>query len=96
MNVEGVEGKHGVFVHEAIQVNVGDDEARRAAVCILEDPLHVAAYGDGGATQAVEDGHFLSIRQGENDVVRFRHSFKKGRHQSYHLCHNLWPLQLCH
>lgn len=42
MHVEGVDGKGGLSLSESVEVDVGDDEARGAAVGVLEDSLKVA------------------------------------------------------
>lgn len=49
MNVEGINRKQRLSLREAVEVNVGNDEARRAAICVLEDPLEVALQRDCGS-----------------------------------------------
>lgn len=42
MNIEGIDGERGVALREAIEVDVGDNVAGRAAVSILENSVEIA------------------------------------------------------
>lgn len=54
MYVEGVNGQQWLPLSEAVEVHVGHNEARRATVGVLEDPLEVAVDGDSGPGQPME------------------------------------------
>ena len=49
----GVEHLH-LRSHEAIEVRIRDHEARRATICVLEDPLHVLFNANRGCTEPME------------------------------------------
>lgn len=48
VDVKGVDRQRRLAVSEPIEVNVGDDEAGGATICVLEDPLQVGLNGDSG------------------------------------------------
>ena len=54
VDVEGVDGQRGLSAGEAVEVSVGHNEARRAAVGVLEDPPQVAVDGDRRPRQPLE------------------------------------------
>ena len=54
MDVEGVDGERGAAAQEAVEVDVGDDVAGRAAAGEAEDALQVAADGDGRLREPLE------------------------------------------
>lgn len=74
MNIERIDGQRGVTLHETIEIDVGNNVARRAAVCILEDSVEISVNGDGGPSEAMEDGH-LKLRV---VVVGLRHLLEEG------------------
>lgn len=42
MDIEGIDGQQWLHLSEPVEVDVGDDEARWAAIGVIEDPLEVA------------------------------------------------------
>jgi len=54
MNIERIDGQRGLPLRESVEINVGNDEARRATIGVLEDPFEVALDGDGGLCHALE------------------------------------------
>lgn len=47
MNVEGIDGQRRLPLSKAIEINVCNNEARWAAIGVLENSLQVALDGDG-------------------------------------------------
>lgn len=80
MNIEGIDGEQRLFLGKTVKINICHDEARRATICVLEDPLQVTFYRNRGPGQPVKDRHFLRTKTAKN-VVRLRHSLKKGRQE---------------
>ena len=39
MNIEGIDGEGGLSLNEAIEINVGNDEATGAAIGVLQDSV---------------------------------------------------------
>lgn len=86
VDVKGVDGQGGLAVGEAVEVNVGDDEAGGAAIGVLEDPLEVALDGDAGAGEAVEDGDLLRLKLG-GEIVGVGDSLEERREVRYEFGH---------
>ena len=54
MRIEGAEGQRGLALREPVKVDEGNNEARWAAIGILEDPLKVTLDGNGGPCEAMK------------------------------------------
>ncbi|KAL4308482.1 hypothetical protein GQ457_01G052490 [Hibiscus cannabinus] len=95
MNVERIEGQRRLPLSEPVQVNIGDDEARGAAICVLVNPAEVGLDRDGRPRQPMEDRDLLGLNTGVN-IVGFGHLLDKTGQESYEILHHIWVLQLCH
>lgn len=93
MDVEGIDRQRRLHLDEPIQVDVGDDEATGAAVCVLEDPLQVVLDRDRGPGQAMEDRDLLLLAVG---VVRSRYPLEKGGEEGDEPRHRIRVLELRH
>lgn len=76
MDIEGIDGQQWLRLSEAVEVDVGNDEARGAAICVLEDPLEVAVDCNGGCGEAVENRQPLGRLEPPAQVVGFGNSFE--------------------
>ena len=54
MRIEGADGQRGLALREPVKVDEGNNEARWAAIGILEDPLKVTLDGNVGPCEAME------------------------------------------
>lgn len=61
MNIEGIDGEGGLPLSETIEIDVSDNEARRAAIGVLEDSLEVAMNRDRRSGQAMEHRDLLRL-----------------------------------
>jgi hypothetical protein len=95
MNIERIDGQRGLPLRESVEINVGNDEARRATIGVLEDPFEVALDGDGGPGEAVEDGDLLRLELA-CEVVGLCHALEKRGQEGYDLGHHLRALKLSH
>lgn len=95
MDIERIDGQQGLPLRESVEINIGNDEARRATIGVLEDPLKVALDGDGGPGEAVEDGDLLCTKSAR-DVVGLCHALEERGQEGYDLRHHLRALELSH
>uniref|UniRef100_A0A803P320 Uncharacterized protein n=1 Tax=Cannabis sativa TaxID=3483 RepID=A0A803P320_CANSA len=61
MNIKGVNGQQWLTLSKTIKINISNDEARRATIGVLEDPLKVGVDGNGGSGKAMEDRDLLGV-----------------------------------
>lgn len=76
VDIEGIDGQQWLRLSEAVEVDVGNDEARGAAICVLEDPLEVAVDCNGGCGEAVEKRQPLGRLEPPAQIVGFGHSLE--------------------
>lgn len=97
MDGEGVDGQRGLLLREPLEVDVGDHEARRAAVGVLEDPVEVAPDRDRRPRQAVEDRDPLRLLDLEAaHVVGLRHLLEKRGEEGDEPGHRVRALEIRH
>jgi hypothetical protein len=104
VDVEGVDGERGAAAQEAVEVDVGDDVAGRAAAGEAEDALQVAADGDGRLGEPLERRQYRGAssssrrRRRRRGVVAFRHALQQRRQDGDHPRHGrrLCPLPRRH
>ena len=96
MHVEGVDGQRGLSLSESIEVDVGDDEAWRAAIRVLEDSLKIALNWDVWPCQAMEHWDLLVLLEVLVVIIWLSHPLKKRAEESDHFWHHTWTLLLCY
>lgn len=95
MDIQRIDRQSGLALGEPIEVNVSDNEARWAAIGVLQNPVKIVVDGDVGAGEAVEDRDFLGVQQAV-EIVGLGDLFQKGGEKADELGHHPRTLQLCH
>lgn len=78
MHIEGVHGQRGLALTEPAKVDEGHDEARGAAIGVLEDPPKVTLDGNGRPCEAMEGGNLVGFEL-RVEVIGGGHPLEKTR-----------------
>lgn len=105
MNIEGVNGDGGVATDIPVEVDVGNNIARIATICITKDPLKITSNGYGRLRHTLESRGRSVLPQplaadsgGHCSVVMLGDSLEEGRDNGHNSrdCEGICSSQLCH